>query len=108
MDGQLVSVLRSLYEQGGNISVSQLASAEGLSSRQLERMFAAKLGVSPKTLARLIRFAQSWSIMLSKPDLSLTDLALELGYTDQAHFSNEFKSFGRQSPRAFREEWRKK
>jgi len=102
LNNRFYSALRRLYADSGNLTVSQLAAAQGLSTRQLERMFAGKLGVSPKMLARVVRFARSWSLMLSNPDLCLADLALELGYSDQAHFSNEFQSFGRQSPRAFR------
>ncbi len=108
LDSGISRALKELYTGAGGISISELAEIEGVSARQLQRQFSAQLGVSPKMLARVVRFARSWSLMLRKPDLSLADLALELGYSDQAHFSNEFSSFGKQSPRAFRKSWQEK
>lgn len=99
------SVLRAVYATGGKISIAELAATQGVSARHLQRTFAARVGISPKNLAKTVRFAQSWSTMLRRPELTLAELALELGYSDQAHFSNEFRSFGRQSPRGFRRRW---
>ena len=101
VEDRLVFSLRKLYAEAGNISIADLAASGRVTSRQLQREFGARVGVSPNTLARLVRFAESWSRMLSKPDVSLAELALELGYADQAHFSNEFSSIGKQSPRCF-------
>jgi AraC-like DNA-binding protein len=96
-----VTALRELYARAGNISIAQLAARQGQSQRQLERAFAKRLAISPKSLARIVRFAASWGRLLDKPNLSLADLAAELGYADQAHFSNEFRSFGGRSPGSF-------
>ncbi len=105
VDSTLAAAIRSLYSAAGNVTVADLARSQGLSSRQLQRSFAARLGLSPKTLSKLVRFAESWSRLLQKPDLPLAELALDLGYSDQAHFSNEFASFGNQSPGRFRRAW---
>jgi AraC-like DNA-binding protein len=105
IEDTMTTSLRKVYANGGNISVADLAGAQRVSSRHLQRTFAAQLGISPKTLTKIVRFAQSWSMMLSRPELTLAELALELGYSDQAHFSNEFRSFSRQSPRSFRKRW---
>jgi len=107
VEDRLVFSLRKLYAEAGNISIADLAASGRVTSRQLQRDFGARLGASPKTLARLVRFAESWSRMLKKPDVSLAELALELGYADQAHFSNEFSSIGKQSPRSFWKQWGK-
>ena len=103
----LTSALRAVYDRSGKLSIAELAAAQGVSSRHLQRAFAARLGVSPKTLARIVRFAQSWSTILRRPEMTLAELALELGYSDQAHFSNEFRSFGGQSPQGFRRQRRR-
>jgi AraC-like DNA-binding protein len=42
-----------------------------------------------------------------KPDTSLTDLAYEFGYTDQAHFIRDFKEFTDKTPGEFAAEIRK-
>jgi len=36
-----------------------------------------------------------------QPDVNLTDLAYEFGYTDQAHFIRDFKAFTNKSPGEF-------
>jgi AraC-like DNA-binding protein len=107
MEDNLTLALRTLYANNGNMTVADMAISQGVSSRQMQRIFAKRLGISPKTLAKVVRFAGSWSRLLDKPDLSLAELALELGYSDQAHFSNEFRSFGKQSPRTFCKDWSK-
>ncbi len=104
----LIHALRRMYAHRGNISVAELSAAQGVSSRQLQRRFAEELGVPPKTVAKVVRFAESWSRLLSKPDMSLADLALDLGYSDQSHLTNEFTAFGRRSPRAFLKDLTKK
>ena len=106
-DHTLKAALNRMYSTYGNTSVSELAASQEVSARQLQRVFADRIGISPKTLARVVRFAESWSRLLGKPDVSLADLAIDLGYSDQAHFANEFKSFGHKSPRSFRDDWRK-
>ncbi len=102
LDSSATGALRTLYAKAGNVRVAELAAKAGVSPRQLERNFSKELGISPKTLARVVRFAESWSQLLRRPDLSLAGLALELGYSDQAHFSHEFSAFGQRSPREFR------
>jgi AraC-like DNA-binding protein len=51
-----------------------------------------------KTLARTIRFEAVRNRLIFEPDASLTDLAYEFGYTDQAHFIDDFKAFIDKTP----------
>ncbi|KAA6460131.1 AraC family transcriptional regulator [Acidobacteria bacterium AB60] len=98
---ELAVTLRTLVENYGNISVAALAGQRRLSVRQLQREFHERLGISPKNLSIVLRFARSWSVLLQNPDISLADLALELGFTDQAHFTHAFGALGGESPRRF-------
>ena len=50
-------------------------------------------GVSPKTLARAIRFEEIRKRLMFEPNQNLTTLAYEYGYTDQPHFVRDFKEF---------------
>jgi AraC-like DNA-binding protein len=73
-----------------------------ISERRFQQLFKEQIGMSPRKYYLLKRFHRA--VTLLEPDLSLTDLALDLGYYDQAHFINEFKSFAGISPGAFLKE----
>jgi AraC-like DNA-binding protein len=85
----------------GAIPLSELAREIGFSERQLERRFDQKVGVSPKTLARILRLQRFLQLAGSGAPLVLTDAALACGYYDQSHFNRDFKAFAGLSPSAF-------
>jgi AraC-like DNA-binding protein len=87
-----------LYHTKGQFRVAELADRCHTSARQLERQFDGATGVSPKALARAIRFDAIRSRLMFKPDANLTELAYEFGYADQAHFIHDFKAFTNKTP----------
>jgi AraC-like DNA-binding protein len=95
-----------LHLRKGQFRIAELAENCNLSSRQLERQFQDVIGVSPKTLARAIRFEAIRKRLMFDPDQSLTDLAYEFGYTDQAHFIRDFKELADRTPGEFAGEMR--
>lgn len=101
-DGITREAVELLYRTNGRCSVNELAAHSYLSTSQLERRFKYFTGLSPKTLARLIRFDHACSGLLSAASSRLTDLAYDMGYFDQAHFNREFKAFTGRSPRQVR------
>jgi AraC-like DNA-binding protein len=96
-----IEVATSLCDTSGHGRILRLAEMSGVSIRQLERQFRQQVGMSPKTLARVIRFERARRRIEDAPETSLTELAYELGYADQAHFSREFRTLAWISPRAF-------
>ena len=97
---------RLLYHRKGQFRVADLADYCNLSTRQLQRRFQDVAGVSPKTLARTIRFEEIRNRLMFDADTSLTDLAYEFGYSDQAHFIRDFKEFADKTPGQFAAEMR--
>jgi AraC-like DNA-binding protein len=98
-DDRVEAVAGEIRRRRGVASVSELARASGLSARQLERRFAAALGLPPKTLCRVVRF-QSLVRRLSRrvaPDWAT--LAGVCGYFDQAHLVNEVRRLSGLTPR---------
>ncbi len=87
----------------GQLSVADLSKQMNINRRQLERRFASVIGLSPKQLARIIRLQAALRLMLSKQYTSLTELAHEGAYYDQAHFIKDFKEFTGMSPKKFYE-----
>jgi AraC-like DNA-binding protein len=95
-----------LHLKKGQFRVAEFAEHCNLSSRQLQRQFQDVVGVTPKTLARAIRFEEIRRRLMFAPDQSLTDLAYEFGYTDQAHFIRDFKELADRTPGEFAREMR--
>jgi len=95
---QVRAAAKLLYHSKGEFRVAELADYCHLSVRQLQRQFDEKTGVSPKTLGRIIRFEAIRNRLMSDTNANLTDLAYEFGYTDQAHFIKDFKTFTDRTP----------
>jgi AraC-like DNA-binding protein len=82
----------------GAVPVGALVDSAGVSGNHLATQFKSHVGVTPKRLARIYRFAQ---LILSVDALRPVDwpeLAHTAGYFDQAHFSREFKDFTGHTP----------
>lgn len=90
-----------LYGSPGQARIGTLAEELNISARHLERLFAADVGVSAKILARLIRFEAVHNRLWLDPNVSLAQLAYELGFADQAHLTREFKALSLMTPRSF-------
>jgi len=87
----------------GNLRVTDLAAETGVSRQQLARQFAMHVGVSPKTLARVMRaravLARADAARAAYPRvLNWSALAQDLGYYDQPHLIDDFKEITGTTP----------
>jgi AraC-like DNA-binding protein len=104
---QIRAAAKLLYQTKGQHRIAELADYCNLTIRQLQRQFEAATGVSPKSLARSIRFESIRHRLMFEPETNLTDLAYEFGYSDQAHFIHDFKAFTDKTPSEFAAEMQK-
>jgi AraC-like DNA-binding protein len=74
-----------VLRRGG--AVSAAADAACLSTRQLERLFADRFGLSPKQYASILRVRRA--VVRATEGASLAAAAAEAGYIDQPHFTHE-------------------
>jgi AraC-like DNA-binding protein len=81
-------------------SVSALALAAGLSSRQLERKFHRHVGLEPKHFCRIQRFQRVFRAVEQLGGASWAQVAVERGFYDQAHFIKECRQFSGLTPPA--------
>ncbi|MFI9819051.1 DUF6597 domain-containing transcriptional factor [Streptomyces sp. NPDC052013] len=89
---------RRLETSHGAVPVGALTEAAGVSGTHLATQFKSHVGVTPKRVARIYRFAR---LLLSVDPLrpvDWSDLAHTAGYFDQAHLSKEFKDFTGHTP----------
>jgi AraC-like DNA-binding protein len=66
--------------------------------RQLQRLFKEYVGVSPKWVIQRYRLLDAAERVAAGTIVNWADLALELGYADQAHFIRDFKGLVGRSP----------
>ncbi len=95
------ATVETLLTANGQLSVDELSKQNNINSRQLVRKFARAIGLSPKQLSKMIRPQTALKILLTKKVTSLTDLAYENEYYDQAHFIKDFKEFTGLTPKEF-------
>ena len=86
--------------RAGRVSVDELARLAGVSARQFRRLCLQETGLSPKFLARVLRFRRALSQVRAQAG-EHAGLAAECGYTDQSHLIAEFREFYGQTPAAF-------
>src|SRR5262245_4670927 len=97
----LEHVVARVRASGGRTPIAELAREAGLSTRQLERSFRERVGLGPKTFARLVRFQRALALLRS-PSSSLAEIAARCGYFDQAHLVRDFRQFADASPSRIR------
>jgi AraC-like DNA-binding protein len=82
----------------GGIGIREVAAALGVGERRLERAFDRCVGLSPKRLARVLRFLQVVRRIGRAAAPPGAALALHAGYADQPHFIREFKALAGVTP----------
>jgi AraC-like DNA-binding protein len=82
----------------GVIPVGALTDAAWVSGNHLAKQFKAHVGVTPKRVARIYRFARLILSVNALRPIDWSELAQTAGYFDQAHLSREFKDFTGHTP----------
>lgn len=95
---EATEAFRRLIVTDGLIDISSLADHVGWSRRHLSGEFAAEYGVSPKQMARVLRFDRSRSRLVAPDAGSMASIAAECGYADQAHMAREWRALAGASP----------
>lgn len=104
-DSELITnACQLILDHRGSISVGALSTELHCSTRHLQKLFKAYVGLSPKDLAVIIKLRESVDDIVYPPKIyhsKLTDLALNNHFYDQAHFINTFRSIAGTTPRKF-------
>jgi AraC-like DNA-binding protein len=84
------ALVAAIAADTGMLTVDALAEQAGLNQRSLQRLFQHYVGVSPKWVIKRYRMHEAVAQLQAGMPVKLAQLALDLGYFDQAHFINEF------------------
>lgn len=93
---------RRLVAAQGCVDIGTLAATVGWSRRHLSDQFGAEYGVTPKEMARVLRFERSKRLFVRPQRPTLAVIAAECGYADQAHMAREWRALAGASPTQWR------
>ncbi|MEU6083943.1 helix-turn-helix domain-containing protein [Streptomyces sp. NPDC047108] len=86
-----MAVVQRIRDDRSVRRVSEVAEAEGMSVRGLQRLFAGYVGVSPKWVILRYRIHEALErAATATAEVDWAGLAAELGYSDQAHLVRDF------------------
>jgi AraC-like DNA-binding protein len=88
----------AIFHDPAILTVETLAEWSGHSVRTLQRLFKAYVGASPKWVIRRYRLHELLDRFHSGEALDGAQLALDLGYADQAHLINDFRKLAGFTP----------
>ncbi|MGC5334667.1 helix-turn-helix domain-containing protein [Micromonospora sp. DT62] len=114
VDARLGWAWQRLADSGGQVGVGSLAEELGWSRRHFAVRFRQEVGLSPKTVARLLRFHRAYAALGAGPGVpealvgaedpgvagGWADLAVRCGYYDQSHLIRDFREFAGDTPAA--------
>jgi AraC-like DNA-binding protein len=92
------AAITALENSRGITSVSEIARSCAVTERHLERLFRERVGLSPKTIARLMRFQRALAAF--DDETKWAEIAVDAGYYDQSHLLHDFRQFAAETPAA--------
>ena len=90
-----------LLATNGSAPINTILKNDLAKRRQLERKFSKQIGISPKQLGKVVRLQAALKMLYSGNVDTLTKIAYESEYYDQAHFIKDFKEFTGTGPKEF-------
>jgi len=93
--------LDMLAQTHGMMRVQELAAHIGYTKRYLDMLFKEHVGVSPKSLASILRFQELYQVWMQHKSPTLFRNYWPAYYYDQSHFIKEFKRFTGFTPQQY-------
>ena len=78
--------------------MASLSSEIGLSQRRFIQLFQEQIGLTPKAFYRVRQFQRILQRVHGVQEIDWSQIALECGYYDQAHFIHDFREFSGMTP----------
>ena len=90
---RLSTIVDAILASKGLLAIEELSKENGISTRQLERLFKDFIGLTPKEYSNIIRLQHALDLIASKSkNRALLDVALECGFYDHSHLTNAIKN----------------
>jgi AraC-like DNA-binding protein len=98
LSGGMLWAWDRLLETAGHVAIGSLSTELGWSRRRFAARFKEDVGLAPKVFARVLRFNHAVQTLKARDSRRLSDVALDCGYYDQAHFDRDFRAFAGVTP----------
>lgn len=98
---RLSAVIQSI--NSGENNISNLAQTACFSYKQFKRVFSEQIGINPSNYLRIHRFQRASYLMQSQPEMTLTQVADEVTYSDKSHLIREFREFCGYTPTEYKQ-----
>jgi AraC-like DNA-binding protein len=82
-------------------AIAQIERCIALSPTRFIDVFREEVGLTPKLYSRVQRFQHAARLMAAGACHGLAEVALAAGYSDQAHFTREFRAFSGLTPTSY-------
>ena len=89
-----------------NIKLDDIARAVSTNVYNLAKVFKAEIGISPMRYVILRRIGEAQNLLINT-DMTITRIALSVGYNNSNYFQNVFKDFMQITPKEYRKRWTK-
>lgn len=100
--GRAAALVAAIAGDPALLTVDALAGLAGINKRALQRLFQQYVGVGPKWVIKRYRMHEAVAQLQAGAAPELAQLALGLGYYDQAHFIKEFTALVGKPPGEYR------
>ena len=90
--------LNQIINQPDQITLHKLNQKIGYSQRHFNSMFKKKVGITPKSFLKIMRFQKAIIEIEGIKEVDWTLISHDCGFYDQAHFINDFKLFSGFTP----------
>ena len=101
IDSIVKATVEAIFLTEGSEPINSILKNHLSKRRQLERKFFNQVGISPKQLGKVIRLQTALKMLINQQHESLTKIAYDSNYYDQAHFTKDFKEFTGTNPKDF-------
>ena len=89
-----------------NIKLDDIARAVYTNVYNLSKVFKAEISVSPMKYVILRRMGEAQNLLINT-DMTITRIAMSVGYNNSNYFQNVFKDFMQMTPKEYRKRWTK-
>ena len=98
------TLIKDFLQANNNTNVQSFCTKNNIKIKTFERMVLHYTGYTPKVLHRIKRFQYASNQLVQQTKTTLSNIAYDNRFTDQAHFTKEFREFAGTAPLTFKQE----